>query len=238
MPDQTPPAARLNDPDIRRLLYPQLIGGVWIDELPTGGTRADVVHITADFMHGYELKGDGDTLLRVARQLPYYGRAFDFVTFVVTEKHVAALLPLLPAWVGVQQSGPAGLLPVRPACYNATVERSAVAALLRLDEIQQFMLARGLAGASTLRRREVLNYLRYADGVPLASLAHYVRQRLTARLEERLLARAERKTERDRLAGLRAKIKARRAKTGKKPGPKKDKKAAKKTSSKPSRQPD
>ena len=209
MPGHSPPATRLNDPDIRRLLYPQLIGGVWIDELPTGGTRADVVHITADFMHGYELKGDGDTLLRVARQLPYYGRTYDFVTFVVTEKHVPGLLPLLPAWVGVLQASPAGLMPVRPASYNATVERPAVASLLRLAEIQQFLLARGLAGASTLRRREVLNYLRYADGVPLAALAQYVRQRLVAQLEERLLARAERKIERDRTAGARAKLRAR-----------------------------
>lgn len=185
------------------------MGGVWIDELPTGGTRADVVHIAPDFMHGYELKGDGDTLLRVVRQLAYYGRTYDFVTFVVTAKHVAALLPLLPAWVGVLEAGPAGLRPVRTAQYNATVERPAVASLLRLDEIQQFMLARGLAGASTLRRAEVLNYLRYADGVPLAALAGYVRQRLVARLEERLLARAERKTERNRLAPARARARTR-----------------------------
>ena len=225
----------MNDPEIRQLLYPLLAGGIWIDELPTGTTRADVVHITEQFMHGYELKGDGDTLQRVARQLPCYGRAYDFVTFVVTEKHLAALLAQVPAWVGVWVAAPAGLRLVRDACYNATVERSAVAALLRLDEIQQFMLARGLAGASTLRRRDVLNYLRYADGVPLAALAHYVRQRLTARLEERLLARAERKAERDRLAGararLKAKAKARRGKVSKKTGPKAGKKASKKANS-------
>ena len=36
----------MNDPEIRALLYPLLLGGVRIDELPTGTTRADVVHIT------------------------------------------------------------------------------------------------------------------------------------------------------------------------------------------------
>ena len=55
----------MNDPEIRARLYPLLLGGVHIDELPTGSTRADVVHITEHFMHGYEVKGDGDTLQRV-----------------------------------------------------------------------------------------------------------------------------------------------------------------------------
>ena len=36
----------MNDPAIRALLYPLLLGGVRIDELPTGTTRADVVHVT------------------------------------------------------------------------------------------------------------------------------------------------------------------------------------------------
>ena len=91
----------MNDPEIRALLYPLLLGGVRIDELPTGTTRADVVHVTAQFMHGYEVKGDGDTLLRVANQLRCYGEVYDFVTFIVTEKHLPKLLPLLPVWVGV-----------------------------------------------------------------------------------------------------------------------------------------
>ena len=43
----------MNDPEIRARLYPLLLGGVVIDELPTGTTRADVVHITDAFMHGY-----------------------------------------------------------------------------------------------------------------------------------------------------------------------------------------
>ena len=86
----------MNDPEIRARLYPLLLGGVVIDELPTGTTRADVVHITDAFMHGYEVKGDGDTLQRVENQLRCYAEVYDFVTFVVTEKHLAKLLPLLP----------------------------------------------------------------------------------------------------------------------------------------------
>ena len=188
----------MNDPEIRCLLYPLLLGGVHIDELPTGTTRADVVHITAQFMHGYEVKGDGDTLQRVANQLRCYGEVYDFVTFVVTERHLPKLLPLLPDWVGVQVATPTGLLLHRAARYNATVAPAPIARLVLLEEVKQFLLARGLVGVSTLRSREISHFLRTTRLVPLASLAQYVRDRLMARLPERLLLRAERKAERER----------------------------------------
>ena len=188
----------MNDPEIRHLLYPLLLGGVHIDELPTGTTRADVVHITEQFMHGYEVKGDGDTLQRVANQLRCYGEVYDFVTFVVTERHLLKLLPLLPDWVGVQVATPTGLHQHRAARYNATVAPAPIARLVLLEEVKQFLLARGLVGVSTLRSREISQFLRTTQLVPLASLAQYVRDRLMARLPERLLLRAERKAERER----------------------------------------
>ncbi|GAB3638217.1 hypothetical protein GCM10027422_38070 [Hymenobacter arcticus] len=196
----------MNDPEIRARLYPLLLGGVHIDELPTGTTRADVVHITPAFMHGYEVKGDGDTLQRVKNQLKCYGEVYDFVTFVVTEKHLAKLLPLLPAWVGilVAPAEGAALREHRPAGYNATVQRAPLAALLWVEEIKQYLLALGLAGASTLRQREIAQFLRTTHTVPLSGLAQYVRERLMARLPERLLLREERRAERARLAGIRA----------------------------------
>ncbi|MDO7851331.1 sce7726 family protein [Hymenobacter convexus] len=189
----------MNDPEIRALLYPLLTGGVHINELPTGTTRADVVHITEHFMHGYEVKGDGDTLQRVANQLRCYGEVYDFVTFVVTEKHLPKLLPLLPEWVGIQVASAEGLRLHRAACYNATVALAPLAKLILLEEVKQFLLARGLAGASTLRSREIGQFLRTTSTVPLSALARYVRERLMARLPERLLLRAERKAERERL---------------------------------------
>jgi len=204
----------MNDPEIRARLYPLLLGGVVIDELPTGTTRADVVHITDAFMHGYEVKGDGDTLQRVENQLRCYAEVYDFVTFIVTEKHLAKLLPRLPEWVGVlvAPADDLGLREHRPAGYNATVQRAPLAALLWVEEIKQFLLARGLAGASTLRQREIANYLRTSQTIPLSSLAQYVRERLILRLPERLALREERKAERERLAAIRQRRRAAKAK--------------------------
>jgi len=201
----------MNDPEIRARLYPLLLGGVVIDELPTGTTRADVVHITDAFMHGYEVKGDGDTLQRVENQLRCYAEVYDFVTFIVTEKHLPKLLPRLPDWVGVLVAEAEGntLREHRPAGYNATVQRAPLAALLWVEEVKQFLLARGLAGASTLRQREIANFLRTTHTITLSSLAQYVRERLMARLPERLAMRQERRAERERLASLRARRAAR-----------------------------
>ncbi len=207
----------MNDPALRALLYPLLADGVYVDELPTGSTRADVVHITEHFMHGYEVKGDRDTLQRVPNQLRCYAGAYDFVTFVVTEKHLAKLLPLLPEWVGVLVAAPDGLLPHRAAAYNATVERAPLGALLLLEEVKQFLLALGLTGVSVLRGRDIAHLLRTNHRIPLARLAQYVRQRLMARLPQRLLARAERKAERERVAAARQRRPQRRAESRKAP---------------------
>ncbi|SNC76591.1 hypothetical protein SAMN06265337_3463 [Hymenobacter gelipurpurascens] len=212
----------MNDPEIRALLYPLFTEGVFVDELPTGTTRADVVHITPDFMHGYEVKGDGDTLQRVANQLRCYGEVYDFVTFVVTEKHLPKLLPLLPEWVGVLVAVGPELRTHRAAAYNATVAHAPLAGLLLLEEVKQYLLALGLSGVSTLRKREVMNLLRTTQRVPLSGLACHVRERLIARLPQRLLDRAERKAERQRSGARRrrkpvhkAKAKARKRTTKK-----------------------
>ena len=207
----------MNDPEIRALLYPLLDGGVYINELPTGTTRADVVHITEHFMHGYEVKGDGDTLQRVANQLRCYGEVYDFVTFVVTEKHLFKLLPLLPEWVGVQVASASGLRQHRAAAYNATVKLAPLARLLLLDDVKQYLLSLGLTGVSTLRLREVGQFLRATQLVPLSGLAQYVRRRLMARLPERLLLRAERKAERERLPPRRKKPRPKAKAAQKKP---------------------
>lgn len=187
----------MNDPAIRALLYPLLTEGVYIEELPTGKTRADVVHITEQFMHCYEIKGDADTLQRVVSQLEYYKEAYDLVTFIVTEKHVPKLLPLLPEWVGVMVATPEGITTYRQAGYNSAVGRTGIGGLLMLDELKQFMLARGLRGISTMQRREVLHIMRHAHSIPVSHWARYARERLTARLPIRTQQRAERKALRE-----------------------------------------
>ncbi|MBT9394366.1 sce7726 family protein [Hymenobacter sp. NST-14] len=183
----------MNDSEIRRQLYPQLAGGVHIDELDTGATRADVVHITSESMHCYELKGDGDTLKRAETQLFYYARAFDYVTFIVTERHQQRLQQMLPAWVGITVASGAGLVPIRVAQVSPLRERGPLALLLLGSEIKQFLRGRGEKGLSKLRDFELSAWLTAADHIPLEEISQYVRRQLIERLPQRLRRREVRR---------------------------------------------
>lgn len=179
----------MNDPEIRALLRPLLSGGVQIEELPCGSTRADLVHVHPDFMHGYELKGTNDSLKRAQNQLYCYSRAYDLVTFVVTPIHLVGLLAILPKWVGIMIAEPDGITPYRPAGYNPQMSRAYVISLLRQAEVKQFLKGRGMVGHSKKRDWELIDVLKDADHIPLAEVAAYTRERLVARLGDRMKQR-------------------------------------------------
>lgn len=193
----------MNDAAIRPLLYPLLGGGVHVDELPTGNTRADVVHITDGFMHGYELKGDGDTLKRVPNQLRCYSQAYDLVSFVVTEKHVPGIQAILPAWAGLLVASATGIACVRQASLHEQVRRHNLAFLLLAEEVKAFLKARGEKGLSRLRNHELAGWLAQAEHIPLPELGRYVRGQLMARLPQRLQRRERLRAERRQRAEAR-----------------------------------
>lgn len=76
-----------------------------IDELPVSAGwedgRVDVVVVNSH-MHGYEIKSDADDLERLARrQIRIYSKVMDFVSLVVTSKHVKAAEKAIPTWWGL-----------------------------------------------------------------------------------------------------------------------------------------
>ena len=185
----------MNDPEIRALLRPLLTDGHLIEELPVGNTegsitRADVVHITDELMHGYEIKGDGDSLKRVPMQARVYGLVCDRVTFVVTSKHLARLyLPgKLPAWAGVAQATADGIHFITPAQPVPTLDRTQLGALLWQKEMLAFLKSHDIKAVSKLRVWECWDLLQ-DESIPLDALRAYVRERLLARLGLRLRRR-------------------------------------------------
>lgn len=185
----------MNDPDIRALLRPLLTDGHLIEELPLGNTegsitRADVVHITANLMHGYEIKGDGDSLKRVPIQARVYGLVCDRVTFVVTSKHLARLyLPgKLPEWAGVAQATADGINFITPAQPVPMHDRTQLGTLLWQKEMLAFLKSYDIKAVSRLRVWECWDLL-HDKAIPLDALRAYVRERLVARLGQRLRRR-------------------------------------------------
>lgn len=133
----------MNDPEIRELLAPKLAHYVCtLGELTIGNqtgdmTRADVVGFTADAMHGFEIKGDGDTLKRIPLQLACYQRTFSRVTFVVTMKHLKKLLPMLPPGTGVWVAEEDGVHEWLPAMRHNKQEKAWLLGLLWVEELKE-----------------------------------------------------------------------------------------------------
>lgn len=61
--------------------------------------RADVV-VVSDTLHCYEIKSDSDRLDRLKRQVRVYGKVFDYLSVVTTEKHFDHALKAVPAYWG------------------------------------------------------------------------------------------------------------------------------------------
>jgi hypothetical protein len=62
--------------------------------------RVDLAVLGSSF-HGYEIKGETDSLSRLNAQLEFYSQVFDRVTLVIAEKFLSPLHKKLPRWCGI-----------------------------------------------------------------------------------------------------------------------------------------
>ncbi len=88
---------RMRDPDIRQKLRADIErqhradpDTLIVDELGLcqGAVRVDLAVVNAA-LHGYEIKSERDTLVRLPGQQEGYSRALDFVTVVTAEGHAS-----------------------------------------------------------------------------------------------------------------------------------------------------
>ena len=179
----------LRDRDIRTALdaaLPRLHPGAFIRHevgLCAGQRRVDVAVITREGMHGYEIKSDADTLARLAGQAEAYGRVFDRMSLVATERHLAAATAAVPPWWEILLAQGPALHQVRAGTGHTGVEAFALAQLLWREEALAELRARGAARGLS-RARRWLVWTRLAQTVPLQELGAVVRDRLVARTWE------------------------------------------------------
>lgn len=112
-----------------------------------GEARADVVAIDA-WLHGYEIKSDRDSRVRLPGQVAAYDALFDFNTLVCAARHVAGARVALPAWWGIlvaeSASGEVRLREERPAMRNGRVEPASLARQLHKGECIALLRANGV----------------------------------------------------------------------------------------------
>lgn len=156
-----------------------------LDELGLcrGQARVDMAVVNGA-LNGYEIKGDFDRLLRLPGQEAVYSRALDFVTAVVTDRHLAEVEATVPPWWGIRRAAAEQdavvFSTVREPVRNPRVDLYALAQLLWREEALAALEERGLADGLRSKPRQVL-WRRLADELSLDELSAVVRQRLKDR---------------------------------------------------------
>lgn len=153
--------------------------------LCAGERRVDLAVINGE-MVGYEIKSDVDRLDRLADQAETYGRVFDRMSIVTTDRYIDAAVAMLPSWWGVlrirrNQDGICAdsLRAGRP---NTKQDPFALAQLLWREEALEELKLRGLAKGLSKKRRWII-WQHLAQAMPINELQWLVRERLKARRE-------------------------------------------------------
>lgn len=121
---------------------------IYVDEfdLCSGLARVDLAVING-VIHGYEIKGEFDTLVRLPNQICYYNKSLEKITISINPSHLEKALKLIPYWWGViviekdkgknsLQPGEAGQInEFRDAELNPEIEVMSVLELLWKDEL-------------------------------------------------------------------------------------------------------
>jgi hypothetical protein len=152
--------------------------------LEHGTCRVDIAVVNGS-IHGYELKSDSDTLLRLPQQIAVYSRALDKATLVVGERHLNHAATFLPEWWGIKvtHSGPRGAVHVsteRTSRSNPEVSSFHAAHLLWRDEAVAILEAAG-ATKKDLKGSRVQLYALLSQVLPLPQLRSEIREALKRR---------------------------------------------------------
>ncbi|MDE3724763.1 sce7726 family protein [Nocardiopsis sp. N85] len=153
--------------------------------LCAGERRVDLAVINGE-MVGYEIKSDVDRLDRLPEQAEAYGKVFDRMVIVTTDRYLADAVAMLPTWWEVLciRQGQKGVSSeqVRAGKPNKGQDPFALAQLLWREEALEELRSRGLARGLSKKRRWII-WQHLAQAVPVAELGDVVRRRLKARRE-------------------------------------------------------
>jgi len=142
------------------------------------------IAVISGLIHGYEIKGETDTLRRLPIQSDIYNSVLDRATIVAAERHIDRALKLVPEWWGaiVVANGTDRMKMrlLRPARKNPTKSPLAIAKLLWKPEALLALEELGKAdGMKSKKRLEI--YKRLAEETSLKQLAAIVRHQLLRR---------------------------------------------------------
>ncbi|WP_423201806.1 sce7726 family protein [Edaphobacter modestus] len=138
-------------------LHPDKTDTLVVEELGLcqGIARVDLAVVNGT-IHGYEIKSELDTLVRLKSQAEIYSKTLEFVTIVAASSHIPGIENTVPPWWGIWSAIQIGqevrLKESRKAKRNPSLAPEALVQLLWREEALQILLehklARGVASKS------------------------------------------------------------------------------------------
>lgn len=152
----------LVDKDVRGPLHEHLrtrMKGMFIHEMafPVGHEegRADVVVVNSH-LHCFEIKSDADSLARLPRQVRLYGKVMNYLSMVVTSKHVADVTKGVPSYWGIYLYN-GGIEELRSPALNPDICTKSLAGVLWKDSALQLLAEEGYYRGLSRKSKGVLH---------------------------------------------------------------------------------
>jgi hypothetical protein len=144
-----------------------------------GAIRIDIAVVNG-LLHGYEIKSDRDTLLRLPEQMDAYNSVFDKVTLVVGKQHLYDAIRIVPDWWGITvakigANDSVVLHRIREAKDNAGQNNISIARLLWRGEALRILEEAGKAEGLRSKPREFI-YERLSTILDQRTLEEKVRE--------------------------------------------------------------
>ncbi len=156
----------------------------------SGDARIDLA-VVSGMLHGYEIKSDRDSLIRLPNQIAAYNSVFSQVTIVTGKHHLANVISIVPEWWGIVVARSSGgdstvtLLEIRECLQNPAQDSMAIARLLHRDEAIDILKAMNKSKGFVSKSRDVV-YGHLASVVDQQTLHEKVRTALLTRIEQKV----------------------------------------------------
>lgn len=189
--------ARLTDAQIRSVIHSQIIPSIVADSpsrivdemgICCGDARVDIAVINGK-LHGFEIKSEADTLVRLQSQISAYNQVFDTMTIICGENHLDSIIKIIPDWWGIYSAKinfrKVELTKFRCSEINQGVSGLALAQLLWKSELIELLAEAGIKkGISQKRCLELWQIA--AKTFSISALQFKVREMLKVREHWRL----------------------------------------------------
>lgn len=157
--------------------------------LQHGAARIDIAVING-VLHGYEIKSDRDTLLRLPEQMDIYNSVFDQVTLVVGKSHLYDAINIVPDWWGItiakfDTNNSVLFNHIREARKNTKQDSVSIARLLWRNEALEMLEKAGLADGFRSKPRDLI-YEKLSEIFDQKTLEDKVRETLFFREDWRV----------------------------------------------------